>query len=51
MVESERVVALSADVRRLLDEADQLGIDDGLRYEYDTHFPIADTTERLASFR
>lgn len=32
-------------------KADQLGIDDGLAYEYGTHYPIADTAERLASFR
>jgi enoyl-CoA hydratase/carnithine racemase len=32
-------------------KADQLGIDDGLAYEYGTPYPIADTAERLASFR
>lgn len=32
-------------------KADQLGLEDGLVYEYGAHYPIPDTGERLASFR
>lgn len=31
--------------------SEQLGLDDGLAYEYRTTYPISDTADRLASFR
>ena len=35
----------------LFDRALNMGLDDGLRYEADTEFPINDTNDRLATFR